>query len=173
MKKMRFLGTKILLKASANERKGGGRRYELTEPGRSEGGWDPPTLHAFLSLSVVSLYVDCTIKPFRSSLSYYANASQCFRFSLYGSTALLGLGLLFEVPRSHSRHNTLGKIPLDEWSARRRDHYLTTDNTHKKQTSMFPAGFEPVIPASEQPQTHALDCAATGIGAFPIYSQDF
>ena len=32
------------------------------------------------------------------------------------------------------------------------------------QTSMPPAGFEPAIPASERPQTHALDHAATGIG---------
>jgi hypothetical protein len=29
---------------------------------------------------------------------------------------------------------------------------------------MFPAGFGPAIPASERPQTHALDRAATGIG---------
>jgi hypothetical protein len=28
---------------------------------------------------------------------------------------------------------------------------------------MLPAGFEPTIPASERPQTHALDRAATGI----------
>ena len=39
------------------------------------------------------------------------------------------------------------------------------DNTqHSKQTSILPAGFEPAIPASEQPQTHALDRAATGKG---------
>jgi hypothetical protein len=29
---------------------------------------------------------------------------------------------------------------------------------------MPPAGFEPTIPVSERPQTHALDRAATGIG---------
>jgi hypothetical protein len=29
---------------------------------------------------------------------------------------------------------------------------------------MSPAGFEPTIPVSERPQTHALDRAATGIG---------
>ena len=29
---------------------------------------------------------------------------------------------------------------------------------------MQPAGFEPAIPASELPQTHALDRATTGIG---------
>jgi hypothetical protein len=28
---------------------------------------------------------------------------------------------------------------------------------------MPPAGFEPAIPASERPQTHAFDRAATGI----------
>jgi len=32
-------------------------------------------------------------------------------------------------------------------------------------------GFEPTIPASEQPQTHALDGAATGIGdAYRYYT---
>jgi hypothetical protein len=29
---------------------------------------------------------------------------------------------------------------------------------------MTPVGFEPEIPASERPQTHALERAATGIG---------
>jgi hypothetical protein len=29
---------------------------------------------------------------------------------------------------------------------------------------MLSAGFEPAIPASERPQTHALDRAVTGIG---------
>jgi hypothetical protein len=31
---------------------------------------------------------------------------------------------------------------------------------------MATAGFEITIPASERPQTHALDSAATGIGIF-------
>jgi hypothetical protein len=64
------------------------------------------------------------------------------------------------------RHITLGRTPLDEWSARRRDLYLKRDNTHKRQTSMTPAGFELAIPASERPQTHALDSAATGTGLY-------
>jgi hypothetical protein len=29
---------------------------------------------------------------------------------------------------------------------------------------MPPAGFEPAVPASERPQTHALDGAANGLG---------
>ena len=62
------------------------------------------------------------------------------------------------------RHTALGRTPLDEWSARRRDLYLTTHNTHKRQTSMPPAGFEPTIPAGERPQIYALDHAATGTG---------
>jgi hypothetical protein len=73
--------------------------------------------------------------------------------------------LIIEASRSHSiRHTTLGKTPLDEWPARRRDLYLTIHNTHKRQTSIPPAGFEPAFTASERRQTHALDRAATGIG---------
>jgi len=57
-------------------------------------------------------------------------------------------------------HTTLGKTPLDEWSARRRDLYLTTHNTHKRQTSMPPARLKHPIPASEKLQIHVLDRAA-------------
>jgi len=70
--------------------------------------------------------------------------------------------LIFEDSRSHSvRQSTLGRIPLYEWSARRTDLYLITHNTHNRLTSKPPAGYEPTIPASERPQTHALDRAAT------------
>jgi len=64
------------------------------------------------------------------------------------------------------RHTTLGRTPLDELSARRRDLYLTTQNIHKRQTSTPPAEFEL---ASQRPQTHALDRAATGIDSDVIY----
>jgi len=62
------------------------------------------------------------------------------------------------------RRTTVGGTPLGEWSARRRDLYLTTHNTHNRQTSMPPVGFEPTISAGEQPQTYALDGATTGTG---------
>ena len=39
------------------------------------------------------------------------------------------------------RHTTVGRTPLDEWSARRRDLYLTTHNSHNRQTFMPPVGF--------------------------------
>jgi len=38
------------------------------------------------------------------------------------------------------RRTTVSRTPLDERSARRRDLYLTTHNTHKRQTSMPPSG---------------------------------
>ena len=62
------------------------------------------------------------------------------------------------------RHTTVGSIPLDEWSARRTDLYLTTNNIHNRQTSMPTERFKPAIPAVERPQSHALDRAATGTG---------
>ena len=51
---------------------------------------------------------------------------------------------------------TIGRTPLDEWSARRRDLYPTTHNSHNKH-SCPPVVFEPTISAGERPQTYALD----------------
>jgi hypothetical protein len=62
------------------------------------------------------------------------------------------------------RRTTVGRNPLDERSARRTDLYLTTHNTHNRQTHMPLAGFEPKISTGERPQTYALDRAATGTG---------
>ena len=41
------------------------------------------------------------------------------------------------------RHTTLGKTPLEEWSARRKGLYLTTHNTHKREAFMPSAEFNP------------------------------
>ena len=59
-------------------------------------------------------------------------------------------------------HTILGKTPLDEWSARR------SIRQYKRQTSMLPAGLQPTITASERPQTHAFDRAATGAGTTSV-----
>jgi hypothetical protein len=46
------------------------------------------------------------------------------------------------------RHtHTIDRTSQDELSARRRDLYVTTHNTHKRQRSMPPAGSKPAIPA--------------------------
>jgi hypothetical protein len=65
----------------------------------------------------------------------------------------VGRGLQI-VEASRSRlliHMTLGRTPLDGGSVQSRDLYLTTRNTHNRQTSMHGAGFEIVIPAREGP----------------------
>ena len=49
------------------------------------------------------------------------------------------------------RRSKVGRTPLDEWSALRRDLYLTTHDTHNRQISMPPVGFEPKISAGERP----------------------
>ena len=49
------------------------------------------------------------------------------------------------------RRATVGRTPLNEWSVRRRDLYLTTHNTHNTQTSKPWVGFEPTIAAGERP----------------------
>jgi len=54
------------------------------------------------------------------------------------------------------RRSTVGRTPLDEWSARRRDFYLTTHDTHNRQISMPPVGFEPKISAGERPQIYFI-----------------
>jgi hypothetical protein len=49
------------------------------------------------------------------------------------------------------QRSTVGRTPLDELSARRRDLYLTTHDTHNRQISMSLVGFEPkMITRSEE-----------------------
>jgi hypothetical protein len=43
-----------------------------------------------------------------------------------------------------------------------------THNTHNRQMSMPPVGFEHTISAGEWPQTYALDRVATGINILQI-----
>ena len=77
---------------------------------------------------------------------------------------MIGCGSSFTRFLDHTqRRTTVGRTPLDEWPARRRDLYLTTThNTHNRQTSMHPLGFEPTIPAGERPHTYTLYRAVTG-----------
>ena len=49
------------------------------------------------------------------------------------------------------RRVTVGRTPLNKWSVGRRDLYLTTHNTHNRQTSMPRVGFEPTIAAGKRP----------------------
>jgi hypothetical protein len=65
------------------------------------------------------------------------------------------------------RRTTVGKTPLDKWSARRRDLYRTRHNTHNRGNSMPLVGFELKISAGERPQIYTLDRSATGTDTAP------
>ena len=93
-----------------------------------------------------------------------AHISFLYHFFLWHCGPARAMASFFRFLDHTKRLTIVGRTPLDEWSARRRDLYLTTHNSHMGQTSIPPAGFETAIPASERPQTDALDRADTGIG---------
>ena len=90
--------------------------------------------------------------------SFYKLPSLCvwsllFFFSLWRCGPAQAMASPFTRFLDHTqRRTTVGRTPLDEWSPRRRDLYLTTHNTYNRQASMPPVGFEPTISAGEQPQ---------------------
>ena len=104
----------------------------------------------------ISFYNKCIIRlyMFRALLCSYL----FFPLWRCGPTRAMASSFL-RFPDHTQRHITVGRTPLDEWSTRRRDLYLTTHNTYNRQTSMPPEGFEPTISAGERPQTYALDRA--------------
>ena len=93
----------------------------------------------------------------------YVSGCEIYLFFLWrcGPTRAMASSFLRFLDHAQ-RRTTVGRTPLDEWPARRGDLYLTTHNTHNRETSMSLVGFEPTISAGERPQTYALDRAATG-----------
>ena len=89
-------------------------------------------------------------------------------FFSYSATRVMASSFLRFLDHTQ-RRTTVGRTSLDEWSARRRDLYLTTHNTHNRKTSMPPVGFEPTTSAGEWSQTYALDRTATGTGHQEVY----
>jgi hypothetical protein len=68
-----------------------------------------------------------------------------------------------EVSRSHTIRHTHAHLVWLLWTRDRlfaQAATYTAHNKHKRRPFMFSAGFEPVIPAIEWPQTYALDRAA-------------
>ena len=80
-----------------------------------------------------------------------------FLFSFMALRSTEGHDLILDVYRSHNyAPQSVGLL----WTSDQlvgKSSYPTTRNIHKRQATMSPAGFEPTIPASEKPQTHALD----------------
>ena len=96
--------------------------------------WYTPFARYFFQLSVVYFFVlrlICTelliLKPMLYFVCLWRDSPHRARASSF--TRFL----------DHTqRRSTVGRTPLDEWSARRRDLYLTTHNTHNRQTSIPP-----------------------------------
>jgi hypothetical protein len=124
-------------------------------------------LVAFWCGSVLSRAISLRLDRFSGAGGYLFQSKSITKiiFFTMAQQPPVGQGLLIiEDSWSHSdtQHSegllTTSDQPLNS------DLYLTTHNNQKRQASMSPAGFEPAIPASKRPQTHALDRAATGIG---------
>jgi len=90
-------------------------------------------------------------------------------FFYHGAIAPEGQGLLIVLGFMITQNDTPQSVGL-LWTSDQPDADSSTwqHKTHKRQTSMFPAGFEPTIPASEYLQTHALDRVATEIDSFHL-----
>jgi hypothetical protein len=155
----------------------------------------------YITSSLHAVCLSYLILNFMTLITY--GASKYFLFilrNLFPNSLIVGLFSLFETRQSYNHFflymalrpdwwswlpltgftliglTTVSRTPVKKWSARPRDLYLTKHNTHKRQTSMPPEGFEPTIQANERPQTHPLDGAATGTGLITTqntYNKEF
>ena len=107
----------------------------------------------------ITSYVDCRhcyiLTAFHFVLPnwHYVQHKNKWSFPLWRCAPMRAMASLFLMRLDHTqRRNTFGRTLLDERSARCRDLYLTTHNTHKEQTAMPSVGFEPAIPARKRPR---------------------
>jgi len=117
------------------------------------------TSHFHATLTVMEsllYYMHLIVMPNRFDRTHY------FVFLWRGSphcTETVLFRSFYTTPHTHT--STLGRISLDEWSARRRGRYL-----HSKHTiwALMPsARLESAIAAIKRPQTYSLDLTATGV----------
>jgi len=92
-----------------------------------------------------SMWPDCiyyiTVLIHRCVLTVYNTLYKRMFFFFWRDSPQWAMAPSFARFLDHTqRHITVGRTPLDEWSARRRDLYLTTHNTHNRPTSMPPGG---------------------------------
>ena len=126
----------------------------------------PPATSSLLGSNTLLKSLLSNTFPLRSQVPRFTPDTKRLLILCFGATApQWARASSFTRFLDHTRrHRIVGRTPLDEWSACRRDLYLTTHNTHNRQTSKPPVGFEPKISAGERPQTYALDRTATGTG---------
>ena len=113
--------------------------------------------------------------PFRAKHSFIYRIDpmlkfKCIFFFLWrcGATRAMASSFLRFLDRTQ-RRITVGRTPVDEWSARRRDLYLTTRNTHNGQTSMHPVGFFLTKYTFIQVHcVHSVTCIADPVSIVPV-----
>ena len=105
--------------------------------------------NSFVVYLGTSCVQQCAIKHYKkNSYSQYISS---FSFGVKAPPPQRARAFLLSMIHDHTqRRTTVIRIPLDERSARRRDLYLTTHNTHNRQTSMLPGGI----------RTHTLNIRA-------------
>lgn len=77
-------------------------------------------------------------------------------------------------PIMHSDTDISGMTPLDVGSARRREMHLRNNTQHSQETNVHaPPRFDFAIPATERPQTYAIDRAVAGMAIFTSLREEF
>ena len=99
--------------------------------------------HTGVCLCVRCLTVPCWTAALRNhdtiSVQSHSRPACVNYYSFHDATAPSGPGPPHCLAFTTLRTTTLGRTPLDKWSALRRDVYLTTHNIHKRQTSKPPS----------------------------------
>jgi len=116
--------------------------------------WNPKCLSRYW-------FLPCCLTQLISGLNVIQSVFLPFSLSFFSSYSdIFYLLLLLHLI---TLNDTNGRTPLDEWSASLRDLYLTTHDTHKRQTSM-PPGKTGTCNHKKRALQPILYRAATGIG---------
>jgi hypothetical protein len=110
----------------------------------------PPGLDPLTVQPVASRYTDCARATYKPSVIVIIIIINIIIISDTAAQLRLRPPRITRFLHYTKRRATVGRTSLDEWSARRRDLYMTTHNTHNRKTSMPPVGFEPMIAAGER-----------------------
>jgi hypothetical protein len=117
----------------------------MPHPSHSSRFYHPNTIGRAIRWESTCYYLNCSFQkhPKVSWLLQKLNLKRVFCLFLARQPPV-GQGLSFKRFLDHTQwRTTVGRTSLDEWSARCRDLYLTTHNTHNRQTHVPLVGFEP------------------------------
>jgi hypothetical protein len=130
--------------------------------------WNAETCRSTLGTNTLNEW--CICRSFTHHKKTQGLKCKILHIFFYSSKTPVSLGLhIVEVSRSHSdTPHSVGLLWTSDQSVAETPN-MTTHNTHNKQISITPAGFEPAIPASQRSQTHNLDRAATRTGTNNSY----